>query len=123
MSFINYYPVLQQPEFDYFIMLFTAAIIPLVVWIIWYVYAINYRYSSDRIENKLLKKYDKPINDNQTINASEGQVITNAASNSIASALITIRDKGIHNVLSTHELYSLPVNATCSPMDKTCITL
>lgn len=118
MSFINYYPV--QKEFDYELMVYCGLGITLGVILIWYLWAINYRYSSERIADKLLKKYTKPVNDNQTVLADNGQLSQDRTK---ASAVITVRDKGIITSDITQEVYSLPVRSKCPLMDKTCISL
>ena len=118
MSFINYYPV--QKEFDYELMVYCGLGITLGVILIWYLWAINYRYSSERIADKLLKKYAGTVNDNQTVLADNGQLSPDGTK---ASAVITVRDKGIVTSAVTQEVYSLPVRSTCSLMDKACISL
>ena len=118
MSFINYYPV--RKEFDYELMIYCGLGITLAILLAWYLWAVNYRYSSERIADKLLKKYAGPVSDNQTVLADNGQLSPDGTK---ASAVITIRDKGISTSSVTQELYSLPVRNTCSPIDKTCISL
>ena len=131
MSFINYYQKTNQTNTDYsnqlsdgFSYLLTVLIIVLItglVCIIWFVWAAYYyRYSSDRISDKLLKKYDKIVDSDHTILATNGQINTNKT---LASALITIRNKGIKITESTQEVYQLPVLLDCSPMNKKCISL
>ncbi len=120
MSFINYYPNQKKSEFSYSTVLYTAVLTTSLVCVLWYSYAINYRYSSDRIEDKLLRKYDKPIGDNQTINARNGQI--NSAK-TMATAIITVSDKGMEYVPSKSEVFSLPVISNCKPTEKTCISL
>ena len=118
MSFINYYPV--RKEFDYELMIYCGLGVTLTILFAWYLWAVNYRYSSERIADKLLKKYAGPVSDNQAILADNGQLSPDGTK---ASAVITVRDKGISTSAVTQELYSLPVRSICSPIDKTCISL
>lgn len=118
MSFINYYPV--RKEFDYELMIYTAVGICAAVLLAWYLWSVEYRYSSERIADKLLKKYPGPVRDDQTVLSDNGQLSPDGLK---ASAVITVRDKGISTTAITQELYSLPVRSSCSPIDKTCISL
>ncbi len=130
MSFNNYnpyqgypmqmgYPVQAKP-FEFDTMLYFGLGITVAVLIVWFVWATDYRYSSDRISNRMISKYNKPVRDDQTILADNGKL---SADKRTAQAVITIRDKGIDSISTQQEVYSLPVRDNCSPMDKSCLSL
>jgi hypothetical protein len=91
--------------------------ITLVVVLIWYNWANNYRYSSERIAGKILKKYTKPVADDQTALADDGKLSSDGKS---ASAVITVNDR---QSSIRQEVLQLQVLDDCSPIDKTCISL
>lgn len=95
----------------------STVIICILLWYIWGSYF--YRYSSERIADKILKKYNKQPNDNQVIFADNGKLIDN----NMVSAVVTIRDKNIYSKPISQEIYSLPIKNICSPIDKSCIKL
>ena len=112
---MNYY----NNSFSYSTVILTASIIVALVVIVWYYYALQYRYSSERIEGKLLRKNKKAVSETQTITAKNGTVNEDKT---IASAVLTIQTKDKYaNVLSS-QLLSLPI-AKCSPSDYTCVEL
>ena len=111
MSFINYYP----KPFDYELLIYCCLGIVLLGLLMWFLWARSYRYSSERIADKLSKKYNKSIRDGETILASDGKLNGN-----MASATITISDRNDNN---TQELFTLPVILDCSILNNNCIAL
>lgn len=73
----------------------------------WVLFAINYRYNSERIENKLAQKYPE---ENRGIVTSNGRIFGN-----IAYADFYVNEN--------HLSFSLPINDSCSPINKSCIRL
>lgn len=118
MSFINYYQ--KRDEFDYELMMYCVICVTMGVLIIWYIWALNYRYSSERIADKLLKKYDGIVQANQTIIANNGQI---SLDKSKASAEITVTDNNLDASVVSQNIFTLPINDKCSPLSKTCISL
>jgi hypothetical protein len=96
-------------------------LITVIIWIYWS-YTI-YRYSSDRVGNKLLNKYSKIKtdidNDKQYINPINVKVdhIKN-----IASANMQILNKEDNTVISSSD-FSAKINSDCSPLNLTCVSL
>ena len=125
MSFTNYYR--EENGFNYELAIYCAVILVLIAIYVWYKWSINYRYSSDRIEDKLLKKYSQlkdvsensAKNANQVMLADQGQLSSDGRT---ASAVITIREKDIETI-ANQVSFSLPVKSSCSPIDTTCISL
>ncbi len=117
MSFNNYYtaPVVKK-EFNIWLAIWIAVGIVVITLILWYQYGVNYRYSSERIADRLSKKYNKPLTADQTVIATDGKLIDHTT----ASALISISGRDLET--TTPVLYSLPIIDDCSPIDKTCIS-
>ncbi len=116
----NYQTYDDESGFSFGIMFCTSIIIISIVLGIWFYYAIQYRYSSDRIAGKLRKKYKKEFADNQTLIVSDGKFIDTAKTR--VSARMTIQDKNIEGSNKSSEVFSLPVKE-CSPVDNTCVEL
>jgi hypothetical protein len=87
---------------------------------VWYLWGRSYRYSSERIADKLLRKYNKPTTDTQVILSENGQLSPDGTK---ASAVMTVLDKGINVSIESQEVFTLPVRDNCSPLDKSCISL
>ncbi len=120
MSFNNYYPVYEvKKEFDVLLAIWIAVGIVAVTVILWYLYGLNYRYSSERIADRLSKKYNKPIAADQTLIATDGKLFTDGQSN-FASAEFKISSRDLETTKPV--TYSLPVVEGCSPIDKTCVS-
>jgi hypothetical protein len=105
--------------FSYKTMILTTVIIVVCVLAIWYIYANNYRYSDERICDKLRKKYNKKITDTQVMVIKDGRINEDKT---VASATITIQSKDIASIVSSVETLSLPV-MSCAPNDNTCVEL
>jgi len=120
MSFVNYYQKPEPNEFSYLAVTVVVVSIMSIVCILWYQWALDNRYSTSRIEGKLLKKYNKKINENQQISASDVKLSPDGKT---ASATITVQNKGYKITDFTREVLTLPVVDVCSPMDYTCISL
>ena len=123
MSYPNYY--YYRKPFDWTLGILIVLGIALIVIACWYYWAayIN-RYSPDRIAGKLLGKYTKEIDDNtQALLADNGSLASKPDGSLVASAVMTIRNKGIDVVAQSQEIFSLPVRDNCSPIDKTCVAL
>lgn len=117
MSFINY-PVKEvKEEFEIKIAIYWGLGITISMLIIWYIYGTEYRYSSERIAERLSKKYNKPITEYQTVIATDGKL---SADGTEASALIRISNR---DSSGPTEIFTLPVISDCSPLVKSCISL
>ena len=106
--------------FSFSAMFITAIIIIAIILGIWFYYAVQYRYSSGRIAEKLRKKYKKDVLDTQTLLPYDGRFTDNT--HSYASALMTIQNKDIEGSGTTSQLFTLPVKE-CSPIDYSCVEL
>jgi hypothetical protein len=109
----------NSDKFSFKTMFISAFVIFALILCIWYYYVNEYRYSSERIADKLLKKYNKPVDKMQTLRASSGVV---NATKTRASAVMTIQNKDIDASASSVEVFSLDIK-DCSPADNTCISL
>ena len=110
---------LGSDKFSFKTMFISAFVIFGLILCVWYYYVTEYRYSSERIADKLLKKYDKPVEKMQTLVASSG-VINDTKTR--ASAVMTIQNKDINATASSVEVFSLDIR-DCSPVDNTCVSL
>ena len=121
MSFVNYYPKPKQNEFSYLITAAVAVSITCIVCIVWYQWALDYRYSSERISGKLLSKNDKKIDkDTQVKLAADGRI---SADHTTASAVVTVYNKSAKDTVDYQERVTLLVQDICSPLDNTCVSL
>ncbi len=117
MRIINNYT--HTDGFNYLEMLYCALGIVVCVLLVWYVWgAYVYRYSSDRIENILIKKYDGPLGEDQIVLAENGLV---SPDKKMITALITVRNRQLTQ--SVQKWYRKPVLENCSPLDKSCVSL
>lgn len=132
MSYSNGYPSINPDEqkFDWMMSLTIGVSIFLSV-VLMYIYwcYLIYRYRSDRVADKLLKKY-------KAINGSEDPpkyveddhkelaipIATLNSAQTIASAQVEFRDKETHNVIE-YIPFTATNKASCSPMDNSCISL
>ena len=119
----NLYPDMQninESKFSIKIILLTAISIFIVVLIIWFYYAIQYRYSSERIADKLRKKYKVEIDDKTRTLLSSGGKIN--ALGTHASTIIIIKNKDMEGNDVISKLFTLPIR-DCSPADYNCVEL
>ena len=117
----NNYPLPDNDTgFSFSVMFITAIAIVIIILGIWFYFAIQYRYSSERIAEKLRKKYKKEITDLQTLIVGSGYFNNDAKTH--VSAPITIQNKDIEGSASTVQIFTLPVKE-CSPIDYTCVEL
>jgi hypothetical protein len=96
-----------------------GVLITIVCLIIWYIWAKNYRYSSDRITLRLLPKYNKKLPDDRFLYATEGSVDT---LHTTASAKMNQRDANTGNIRD-YEIFTLPVREDCALSMMDCVTL
>lgn len=117
MSFINYYPAAEKKkEFEVIQAVYWGLGITACFLLLWFTYGTEYRYSSERIADRLSKKYNKPVGEDQTIIATNGKISTDGKT---ASAWIRISDRNAS--VNPEELFKLPIVDGCSPLVKTCV--
>ncbi len=122
MSYNNYYQVIPQKpsrQIDWINVILIGLFVTILCIVIWYIWAKNYRYSSDRIALKLTPKYAKELLNNRFLYATEGSI--NAA-HTVASAKMNQRDAITGDILD-YEIFTLPVIDNCMPSMIDCVTL
>jgi len=113
-------PGYMKPKFNITFMLCVVLVIVIGILVIWYVWAIQYRYSPERIENKLIAKYPEEIPETLTLSASKGYI---SADRKKASALMTVKTKDIRGEIKSQKTFTLAVDPNCSQINNSCIQL
>ncbi len=131
MSYNNYYQIIpqtidypiqqQNPDkgIDWLLAIGIGLGLTILILIIWYIWALNYRYSSDRIVSKMMPKYEKKSPEGQFLYGTEGS--TNPA-RTIAIAKMNQRDVSSGDYITT-DIFTLPILDNCVPSMKTCVSL
>ncbi len=115
----------QKRRLDRSLIMYIGIGIPLCVLLLWYIWSYTkYRYSSDRISGKLLKKYNssnqQKIN-NETQYISPANIIVDP-SKTYVSADMLVLDKETNQIISSNK-FSIAISNNCSPFSSSCISL
>ncbi len=116
---LNYDDEEEEVGFCFKNVIISTLIIIFIVLGIWFFCAIRYRYSNERVSEKLRKKYKNSIEKTQTLLASDGKVNDDKTQ---ATAVMTIQNKDIEGSDSKSKIFTLPIK-DCSPFDYTCVEL
>jgi len=117
MSLTNNYSNYTNTDnsFEWLYMIGIGLGVPLIIIIIWYNWAANYRYSEERIAARLMRKYTKPVPDGHALIASKGSITDN-----IAKANMLIRETK-NGTETSNEWFQLSVVENCSPTNPMCV--
>lgn len=115
MNYDNYY----QQSFDWELTFIVGLGVFSVVILMWYFWASSYRYSSERISNKMRSKYQVTLLDNEYLSVDNAGINAN---NTVCAATMNIKDKGDARILRSEKV-SMLVKNTCSAVQPGCVSL
>lgn len=119
MAYANYnYP--EEEGFSYSTVIYVSLGLSLLAILLWFWWATNYRYSLERIENKLLTKYTGPLANDESLIA-KNVAITDDKKR--VTGTLIVRKQDVAGTVVAQSDIVLPVRDDCSPISKLCVNL
>lgn len=103
-------------KFNWWLTLKISFVLFIIIIIVWFIFATNYRYSSDRISAQMRSKYTATLTDDQYLDVSNPYI-----SGNIAFTTMEIHSKNDMSLIDA-TIFKLPIKDSCSPLDVTCVT-
>lgn len=118
----NVVVIYETPKFRWGVFLLIAFVLPIVLILIWLLWSVLvYRYSDDRMNGLMAKKYDGPVNDDtESLNVINGHYDRTTGT---VSATARVVGKNTRGQLLRESQMVLKVDPTCAVIDKTCVKL